>query len=47
MVVEYKSAADDSAVWGSLWLVAWVFDSDVWANNNELADGRLIFELEN
>jgi hypothetical protein len=38
---------NDSAIWGSLWLVAWVFGSDVWVDDSELNDRRLIFELEN
>jgi hypothetical protein len=45
--VECRSAMNSNAVWGNLWLVAWVSGNDVWANDSELADGRLIFELEN
>jgi hypothetical protein len=46
-VVECRSAMNGSAVWGSLWLVTWVSGNDIWADNSELANGRLIFELEN
>ena len=45
--VQIYSEVNDSAIWGSLWLVAWVFDSDVWVDDSELNDRRLIFELEN
>jgi hypothetical protein len=44
--VQICDEANDSVIWGSLWLVAWVFNDDGWANDNELVDKRLIFELE-
>jgi hypothetical protein len=45
--VQICGEANNSVTWGSLWLVAWVFGSDGWASDSELAYKRLIFELEN